>query len=47
MHAPTKAGIWGGKDGAYSVMMSGGYEDDIDDGEVMYVVGPRIPVCFT
>ena len=37
MHAHLKAGIWGGKDGAYSIVMSGGYEDDVDHGENMWV----------
>jgi len=35
MHTPTKAGISGGKDGAYSIVMSGGYVDDVDNGDEM------------
>jgi len=32
VHRPTVAGIHGGKDGAYSIALSGGYEDDVDLG---------------
>ncbi|PAA52439.1 hypothetical protein BOX15_Mlig032978g2 [Macrostomum lignano] len=32
LHRPTVAGIHGGTDGAYSIALSGGYEDDIDLG---------------
>jgi len=39
MHAPRTAGIWGGKKGAYSVVVSGGYEDDIDQGEFIKYTG--------
>lgn len=51
MHTPHKAGISGCKDGAYSIVMSGGYGDDDDKGEFMYVGGlcPLVhfilPVC--
>ena len=31
IHAPTMGGIWGSNDGASSIVLSGGYEDDIDD----------------
>lgn len=31
IHTPTMAGIWGGSDGASSIVLSGGYEDDVDD----------------
>lgn len=31
LHAPLMAGIWGANEGAYSIVLSGGYEDDIDD----------------
>jgi len=31
VHAPLMSGIWGAQDGAYSIVLSGGYEDDIDD----------------
>lgn len=30
IHAPLMAGIWGAQEGAYSIVLSGGYEDDID-----------------
>ncbi|KAF9785453.1 PUA-like domain-containing protein [Thelephora terrestris] len=39
VHAPSTAGIWGGKDGAYSIVMSGGYEDDHDRGETILYTG--------
>ncbi|XP_077991387.1 uncharacterized protein LOC144445636 [Glandiceps talaboti] len=32
IHRPTVAGIHGGEDGAYSIALSGGYEDNIDLG---------------
>jgi putative restriction endonuclease len=31
VHAPLMSSIWGAKEGAYSIVLSGGYEDDIDD----------------
>ena len=31
IHAPMMAGIWGAQEGAYSIVLSGGYEDDIDE----------------
>ena len=31
LHAPFMQGIWGAQEGAYSIVLSGGYEDDIDD----------------
>ncbi len=31
LHAPLMSGIWGTQEGAYSIVLSGGYEDDIDD----------------
>jgi hypothetical protein len=34
---PWVAGISGGPDGCYSVALSGGYEDDVDLGEGLYV----------
>lgn len=38
VHAPTQAGIHGGKEGAYSVVLSGGYyEDDRDYGDTLSV----------
>ena len=33
------AGIHGGPDGAYSIALSGGYEDDIDMGECFTYTG--------
>jgi hypothetical protein len=35
VHTSTTAGISGGKNGAYSIVMSGGYEDDDDKGDKM------------
>ena len=35
--SPWVAGISGGPDGCYSVALSGGYEDDVDSGEGLYV----------
>ncbi|KAJ7225482.1 PUA-like domain-containing protein [Mycena pura] len=37
IHAPWVAGISGGDKGAYSVALSGGYPDDIDEGYALYV----------
>ena len=37
MHAVNFAGIAGSQNGAYSICLSGGYEDDKDDGETLYV----------
>ena len=31
LHTPLVAGISGANEGAYSIVLSGGYEDDIDD----------------
>ena len=31
VHAPLMAGIWGAQEGAYSIVLSGGYEDNVDD----------------
>ena len=42
MHTSHKAGISGGKGGAYSIVMSGGYQDDIDNGDSMCVAN----LCF-
>jgi putative restriction endonuclease len=30
VHGPNQAGIWGGEDGAESIVVSGGYVDDQD-----------------
>ena len=46
MHTPNTAGISGGKSGAYSIVMSGGYEDDVDEGDTMCVVDCRFPARF-
>lgn len=40
VHGPNMAGIWGGKDGAESIVISGGYVDDVDLGtEIIYTGG--------
>ncbi|KAH9513390.1 E3 ubiquitin-protein ligase uhrf1 [Bulinus truncatus] len=40
VHRPHVAGIHGREeDGAYSIVLSGGYEDDADDGEEFYYTG--------
>ncbi|KAI0068481.1 hypothetical protein BV25DRAFT_3 [Artomyces pyxidatus] len=39
IHAPWVAGISGSPEGAYSVALSGGYEDDIDLGEAFTFTG--------
>ncbi|CCM01961.1 uncharacterized protein FIBRA_04034 [Fibroporia radiculosa] len=39
IHAPWVAGIAGSKDGAYSVALSGGYEDDVDLGNAFTFTG--------
>ena len=31
IHAQLQAGIWGAQEGAYSIVLSDGYEDDIDE----------------
>jgi putative restriction endonuclease len=39
LHRPLQAGIsGGGKEGADSVVLSGGYEDDRDDGETIIML---------
>lgn len=45
MHTHTTAGISGGKGGAYSIVMSGGYPD-ADKGDVMCVTGLCFPTCL-
>lgn len=35
MSSPLRAGICGGPDGAVSVVLSGGYRDDLDNGETL------------
>ncbi|KAH7883619.1 PUA-like domain-containing protein [Phlebopus sp. FC_14] len=39
IHAPWVGGIAPGKDGAYSVALSGGYDDDVDDGYAFTYTG--------
>jgi len=40
VHKPTMAGIWGReKEGACSIVLSGGYEDDIDKLDYIYYTG--------
>jgi len=40
IHTPPKAGIWGRQDeGSASIVLSGGYADDIDDGEYILYTG--------
>ncbi|KAK2461892.1 hypothetical protein APHAL10511_006355 [Amanita phalloides] len=39
IHAPWVAGISGGQEGAYSVALSGGYEDDVDLGYAFTYTG--------
>ena len=36
VHPPPEKGIWGDEDGARSIVISGGYEDDRDMGETMW-----------
>lgn len=44
-HRPTIAGISGNpKVGAWSIALSGGYEDDVDMGEALYAaLYPSLP----
>ena len=39
VHRPTVAGIHPGPEGAYSIALSGGYEDDIDMGDCFTYTG--------
>ena len=39
IHAPLMAGIWGAQEGAYSIVLSGGYEDDIDELDYILYTG--------
>lgn len=39
VHAPLMAGIWGAQDGAFSIVLSGGYEDDIDELDYILYTG--------
>lgn len=42
---PTVAGIHGGEDGAYSIALSGGYEDDVDLGDCFTYTGEGLYRC--
>ena len=46
VHIHPTAGISGGKDGARSIVMSGGYKDDVDNGDTMCVAKLRFLVRF-
>ena len=37
IHTPTMGGIWGSNDGASSIVLSGGYEADIDDWNIQII----------
>ena len=39
LHGPIQAGIWGTDRGAYSIVLSDGYEDDIDALNYIYYTG--------
>ena len=40
IHAPPRSGIWGREaDGSVSIVLSGGYADDIDDGDYILYTG--------
>ena len=39
IHALMMAGIWGAQEGAYSIVLSGGYEDDIDELDYILYTG--------
>jgi putative restriction endonuclease len=39
VHRPPQEGIWGGKDGAESIVVSGGYIDDEDYGHTLIYTG--------
>jgi len=43
---PTVAGIHPGPEGAYSIALSGGYEDDIDLGECFTYTGEGTLLAF-
>lgn len=55
VHSPIRSGIHGGPDGAYSIVLSGGYEDDKDSwededmedtGEIMCVSIPPLRLVW-
>ena len=39
IHAPPMGGIWGASEGACSIVLSGGYEDDIDELDYIFYTG--------
>ncbi|MDB2390753.1 HNH endonuclease [Alphaproteobacteria bacterium] len=39
IHTPSQAGIWGAAEGAYSIVLSGGYEDDVDELDYVLYTG--------
>lgn len=39
IHKPLMSGIWGAQEGAYSIVLSGGYEDDVDDLDYILYTG--------
>lgn len=40
IHTPTQAGIWGKQsEGSASIVLSGGYEDDVDEGDYILYTG--------
>ncbi|MCW9034710.1 MAG: HNH endonuclease [Rhodospirillales bacterium] len=39
VHKPFMSGIWGAQGGAYSIVLSGGYEDDIDELDYILYTG--------
>ena len=43
---PWVAGIAPGPDGCYSVALSGGYEDDVDLGEALYVLSAFVSFVY-
>ena len=46
VHTHPTAGISGGKHGARSIVMSGGYKDDVDKGDTMCVASIRFLIRF-
>ena len=39
VHTPLQAGIWGAAEGAYSIVLSGGYGDDFDELDYIFYTG--------
>ena len=46
IHAPLMAGIWGSQEGACSIVLSGGYEDDIDDLDLCSIFAIYFNILF-